>query len=1093
MTDLVGQVIAHYRVDALIGDGGMGTVYKAYDLNLERTVAVKVMHPHYARREEFRARLAQEAKTAAQLDHPSIVRIYDFGQYNGGLFIAMEYVGGGSLRAHLQRLQTRQRYLPVKQSFQIGAQIADALDYAHRQGVIHRDVKPGNIILKQLSPGNDEQPVAFRAILTDFGLVKLLEGDSMTQSGTTLGTPTYMSPEQCEGEVLDGRSDLYSLGVVLYELLTNNLPFAFKSLSEAVATHMRGQLPENPSMLRPGLPPIVDNLINRSLAKSAQDRYRTGREMAEALESAIYALEGAPTEVFSRPQAVVQRESSPADISGTYRLSIQTPGREPSFAILNRSSVKIGRNADNDIVLPAEGVSRYHATLTATPRGWTVMDLGGINGSWLNEDRLNANNPVAYRAGDVLEIGPYELVLELIPSESPTLNEAGLIGQAAVLNQAAQTQGGLAADQPTPVEEPLALYLARENITTDPGRAVELKVDVLNRGSTSDRVNLRLQGLPATWLSLPDSFVRIEPGQTVTIPITIRPPQQGDSPAGKQRFRVEVKSQQHPDLIVAASGTITLTQFESFDASIEPKQVTTPNIVRVTIRNIGNSPNEFSVVGQDPADRLQFRGERGRIVLNAHQSAAIDLEVDAKKRPWFGKSESFPFKIEVVSRSGSRQSARGTATIGPLLPAGILYILFFAAVFFCVLVALLLVFQQDRIGIFPSGRGTDVSGAAATATAIEAATSTAGATMTSGAATSAASTAVVEGDRDKDGLSDTQEGIIGTNPDNPDTDGDNLLDGEEVLTWGSDPVKRDTDSDILLDGDEVRTYGTSPTNPDTDGDTIPDGVEIAMGTDPLDPLDPPPTATATVPVATPTNTTVPPTTLPTDTPTSTATGTASATATPTETPTATSTPTQTPTSTPTEVPSPAPDCLVEAPELDGVLSVGEWGMEPIFTYGPEDDPSRTVNVFMLWAEDNLYLAFQINDPTDNESTDTIRVNFDANNDGGDPDEADRFFQIARDGTKTQRAGIGTNQDGLDWDSDYDSTNWDAEVGEITNRWVVEIQIDAAQEMPGLLLGNIFRLMTLSQYTGSLAVWPEGAISNDADTWQEISNAVCPEP
>ena len=332
MTSLIGRVIDNYRLESLLGDGGMGTVYRAYDANLERWVAIKLMHPHYARQPEFRARLRQEAKAAAALDHPSIVRILDYGDNGDMAYIVMEYVGGGNLRAHLQRLQSRQRYLPLQQTLQIGYQLADALGYAHANGVIHRDVKPSNIILKQLNRPEEAGEAPFRAVLTDFGLVKLLLDDfHLTQSGTTLGTPAYMSPEQCQGLELDGRSDLYALGVLLYELLTNRLPYQFKTLAEAIATHMRGEMPPPVRELRPEVPAVVDAIVTKALAKSPAERFVSGEAMAGALRSARFALADSPTRV--RPLED-EGELLLGDVPPGYALRINTPGASRRWSSL---------------------------------------------------------------------------------------------------------------------------------------------------------------------------------------------------------------------------------------------------------------------------------------------------------------------------------------------------------------------------------------------------------------------------------------------------------------------------------------------------------------------------------------------------------------------------------------------------------------------------------------------------------------------------------------------------------------------------------------------------------------------------------------
>jgi len=538
--------------------------------------------------------------------------------------------------------------------------------------------------------------------------------------------------------------------------------------------------------------------------------------------------------------------------------------------------------------------------------------------------------------------------------------------------------------------------------------------------------------------------------------------------------------------------------YQAFDVSMSPQQLRLPGIVRVTIKNTGNTVTEYSVVGRDEGNRISYSGERGRIALQPGQSAAVDMRLETRNRGWFGDSERIHFAMEVASDSGGRQLVRGSATGSPLLPVGILYAALFAIVFACVFAGLFLVFRQDRQPPPPATQ-PGLEGAAGTATS-ESATGTVSAmTATSIAATAAAATAQVDGDRDGDGLSDAQEEVAGTDPDNPDTDADGLLDGEEVLTWGTDPLNRDTDGDILLDGDEVHTYGTNPTNPDTDGDGIPDGVEIAMGTDPLNPLDPPPTPTVTVLPSTGTITPLPATATPTHTLTPLPTQTISPTPSPTD--TATPTPTSTPTITPTipvtttlaSTTSPGAifGCTDDPPTLDGIFEVAEWGNTPIIEFAPEGDPDRRVQGYMLWASDQLYLSYIINDPTQNNLTDSLKLYFDANNNAGDPDQADRFFQIARDGTLTVRKGIDTNVDSLDWDSNYESDYWDAVVGEpVANQWIVEIMIDAPNEMPDLLNGQPFGHMILVQYTGSQGVWPEGAISNNAGTWHSVSNTNC---
>lgn len=1100
MTSLIGQMFGKYRIEALVGDGGMGTVYRAYDTDLERPVALKLMHAHYARQPEFRARLRQEALTAAKLDHPSIVKIYDFADSAEGAYIAMEFIGGGSLRSHLQRLQARQRFLPLAQALQIGAQIAEALDYAHLQGVVHRDVKPGNIILKKLTRPEEANEQPFRAVLTDFGLVRLVNGDRITQSGMTLGTPIYMSPEQCQGHDLDGRTDLYSLGVVLYELFTNRLPFDFKNLSEALNAHLNGIMPPLAQTFRPELPLLLDSLLQTSLAKAPDERFHSGAEMADALRSAALSLEGGATRVI--------RQGSPEDpmaqtmerAPSGYKLLIYTPGHEPNAVELNRPVMKIGRNADNDIVLPVEGVSRYHTRLQANPNGWLVTDLGGINGTYLDGRRLTVNEPTAFRAGSRLQIGPYEMELHAAATESRT-----------IISQTMPTPSRQLAEQPTnppaassSTPEPLALFLAQDRLTVEPGREVELQVEVVNRSDRDDRVNIRIQGLPDSWFTLPREFATVPAGGTVPMSLSIRPPRRGNTPAGRQRFRVELVSQQFPNAKIAANGSLELGAFEAFEATLEPRDVKVPATVNVNIRNVGNAPLELSVVGDDAHGAVRFRGQRGRIRVEPQQKTSVELELEPRQQSWFGGTETYGYEVEVLSQSGARQRLPGQAQIAALLPAWVYTLMLFIVGFTCVLGFAFIVtrLSEQLSDNSPTTTGTFVPGIGLTETSISA-------NATISYATSVALTltpgtpGTPGGDSDGDGLSDAQEAIIGTNPNNPDSDGDGLTDGDEALVHGTNPNNRDTDGDILLDGDEINVYRTDPTKADTDGDGIPDGVEVAQGTDPRSTpvivATPTPTATPTVPgpTLTPSWTPLPsltftPSWTPSATPTNapTATPTPQPTATPTFTPSPLPTATATPSITPTATSTPSPlACAAAAPVLTDPFNAANWGNTPFTTFSLTSNPARQTTVYFVHDATYFYLAIVVADDTVT-ANDSLALYFDTDNNRGDPSAADRFFQFTRQPAGAIGRGIGTNSDGDFWESGYTSNEWEYQYELNPNNWIIKMRVNTDTEMAAL--GGVFNIMAKVVFAGEdIASWPQNANSGDLNTWQAVINVTCP--
>jgi tRNA A-37 threonylcarbamoyl transferase component Bud32 len=282
--DLSGTTLGKYRLIEKVGQGGMAQVYKAYQPDLDRYVAVKVLHPHLIGDDDFAARFRREARAVAALEHPHIVRVYDFDTEGGVAFLVMENLQGSSLKTVLRDLDCQGEKMALEEVSRIVGAIADALDYAHRRGLVHRDVKPSNVIL-----ANGGRPV-----LTDFGIARIVEGSTaITESGGTLGTPAYMSPEQCKGETGDARSDIYALGVLLYQLCTGRVPFDADTPYAVILKHISAPLP-SPRSQRPDLPEAVERVILKAMAKEPDDRFQTAGEMGRALQAAVVGFQGAP-------------------------------------------------------------------------------------------------------------------------------------------------------------------------------------------------------------------------------------------------------------------------------------------------------------------------------------------------------------------------------------------------------------------------------------------------------------------------------------------------------------------------------------------------------------------------------------------------------------------------------------------------------------------------------------------------------------------------------------------------------------------------------------------------------------------------------
>lgn len=276
MVDLSGKKLGNYQIIERIGRGGMAEVYKGYHPKLDRDVAIKILHGFLAEGEDFLARFEREAKAVASLRHQNIVQIHDFDIQDDHYYMVMEFIEGQTLTDKLRELSKTGSKMPLDEIKSIIRQVAEALEYAHKQGIIHRDIKPSNILIDNHG----------QTYLTDFGIARIASTTQFTTTGALIGTPTYMSPEQCKGVDISHVSDLYSLGIILYEMLTGKVPYDSETPLSVLQKHITEPVPSLYEY-RTDLPPSFEQIISTALAKEPEDRFQSAIDMSNTFSRAV--------------------------------------------------------------------------------------------------------------------------------------------------------------------------------------------------------------------------------------------------------------------------------------------------------------------------------------------------------------------------------------------------------------------------------------------------------------------------------------------------------------------------------------------------------------------------------------------------------------------------------------------------------------------------------------------------------------------------------------------------------------------------------------------------------------------------------------
>lgn len=379
----IGQTLSgRYKIDELLGQGGMSAVYKAYDPNLKRVVAIKLVHSHLSSDPEFVKRFEEEASVVASLRHPNIVQVYDFNSDQGVNYMVMEFVPGETLQDRLKRLNASQRRMPLEEALKITIDICEALSYAHKRGMVHRDIKPANIMLD----------VNNQAILMDFGIVKIIGGTMHTVTGAVMGTARYMPPEVVRSEPADQRSDIYALGITLYEMLSGKPPFEANSAMTVMMMHLNDPIPDI-RPLRADLDPQLMPVLMKALAKDRDQRYASTDEFSAALKRILFnfekragaAHESEPTvfpaavPVPSQPRVEPEFRAAPSGQINPPSKSNPIPPVQPDQNTFYDPPVRAYPAGPNPVTNVQQPV--YQSPIAQPPKSKRWMWIAGIGGA----------------------------------------------------------------------------------------------------------------------------------------------------------------------------------------------------------------------------------------------------------------------------------------------------------------------------------------------------------------------------------------------------------------------------------------------------------------------------------------------------------------------------------------------------------------------------------------------------------------------------------------------------------------------------------------------------------------------------------------
>src|SRR5215831_6578618 len=600
MNGFLGRVCGDYRIESLIGRGNLGDTFRAVNTRTRQVAVVKVLHPRLTGDGKFPDRFRQIVGAAQALKHPNVVPIEAFGNTGGVFYVAMEFFPEGSLRTLLQQRAER---LPVARAVGIVRQAADALSFAHAHGVIHRDVKPENVLVIRKNPNADVVKVA------DFGFTRLSEGGLTMGGNDVFGSLPYMSPEQSRWATVDARTDIYSLGVVLYEAVTGLVPFQVKTLKDAMDKHISAP-PPPPRSVAPQLPADLETIILRCLAKTPDDRFASANELSLALA----------------------------------RLGLEESQVRPGWSDSERQSPVVRLRDDKRAATPVVKADAPSAVSTPPQRKSYFVKLDPKEAS-----TLGAGAPAAPPSVDVKVAGQppradnKQINVIVNPERGPR--------PSALPPDLDKPQPAGSADVQS---RRIRVALEKETLALTPGVPTVLPVSVVNAGSRVDFLTVTVEGVPEKWIEIPPSPPQLTPNAGATVPVKITVPKSSKSRAGDYVAIVRARSYYDHAESSTATGRWIVLPFAAASLDVSPSRVRGWRTAKVqaTLSNEGNAPVRLAVSARDEERALRYAIAEREVMLEPGERKALMLGVKGPFR-FIGSSETRPFSVQAAPVTGT--------------------------------------------------------------------------------------------------------------------------------------------------------------------------------------------------------------------------------------------------------------------------------------------------------------------------------------------------------------------------------------------------------------------------------------------------------